>query len=126
MEGFDVIHSYTRAQAISDGVLVDVSQEARALGFKYPVALTGTLNSQYVECPESMQAAGWNTAARLFDLLVSLIKRIKEIHGSTAELHFQFSVDMEESGRTDVPVWACVNGGDSGEPVITIMLEGED
>ena len=35
-----VISSYSRAQAIEDGVLIDVSEMAREAGFKHPVALT--------------------------------------------------------------------------------------
>jgi hypothetical protein len=36
----NVISSYTRAQAIEDGVLIDASNMAREAGFKWPVALT--------------------------------------------------------------------------------------
>ena len=34
------IHSYTRAQAIEDGQLIDVSTVAREAGIVWPVALT--------------------------------------------------------------------------------------
>ena len=36
----DLITSYSREQAIDDGVLVDVSQVAREAGIKFPVALS--------------------------------------------------------------------------------------
>ncbi|NDC59885.1 MAG: hypothetical protein EBZ50_13900, partial [Alphaproteobacteria bacterium] len=36
----DVVSRYTRAEAIDDGVLVDVSTQARAVGLRYPVAMT--------------------------------------------------------------------------------------
>jgi hypothetical protein len=36
----DLIHSYSRAQAIADGVLIDVSATAREAGIRCPVALT--------------------------------------------------------------------------------------
>ena len=39
-ENADLIHSYSRAQAIEDGVLIDVSTVAREAGITYPVALT--------------------------------------------------------------------------------------
>jgi hypothetical protein len=39
-EEADLIHRYTRAQAIADGVLIDVSAVARKAGITYPVALT--------------------------------------------------------------------------------------
>ena len=36
----DLIHSYTRQQAIEDGVLMDVSETAKEAGVRFPVALT--------------------------------------------------------------------------------------
>src|ERR1019366_7436165 len=38
----DVIYSYTRKQAIEDGVLVDITEMAKEAGIKYPVAITST------------------------------------------------------------------------------------
>ncbi|CAJ6925858.1 ISBma1, transposase [Burkholderia pseudomallei] len=38
-----VIFSYTRAQAIADGVLIDVSSAALDVGFRHPVALTSAV-----------------------------------------------------------------------------------
>ena len=35
-----VVASYSRAQAIEDGVLIDVTSMAGEAGFKWPVALT--------------------------------------------------------------------------------------
>lgn len=35
-EPIDVVFSYTRAQAIQDGGLVDVSSQAAAAGFRVP------------------------------------------------------------------------------------------
>ena len=37
----DLVHRYTRADAIRDGVLIDVSAVAREAGIRYPVTLTG-------------------------------------------------------------------------------------
>jgi hypothetical protein len=37
----DVIHRYTRADAIRDGVLIDVTAVAREAGLRYPVAIDG-------------------------------------------------------------------------------------
>ena len=36
----DLVFSYSRRQALEDGVLVDVSEMAREAGFRYPVAIT--------------------------------------------------------------------------------------
>jgi hypothetical protein len=45
MEEFfgEPISVYTRAQAIADGVLVDVTEAAKQAGFRIPVALTAAL-----------------------------------------------------------------------------------
>ncbi len=37
------ISAYSRAQAIEDGILVDVSDTAREAGFNIPVAITRTV-----------------------------------------------------------------------------------
>jgi Family of unknown function (DUF6573) len=39
-DGAETVHLYTRADAIADGVLIDVSAVAREAGIRYPVALT--------------------------------------------------------------------------------------
>ena len=39
-ENADLIHRYSRADALRDGVLVDVSATAREAGIRFPVALT--------------------------------------------------------------------------------------
>jgi hypothetical protein len=40
MEGWEVISSYSRRDALEDGVLVDVSEFAKEAGFKWPLAVT--------------------------------------------------------------------------------------
>lgn len=39
-EEADLIFSYSRADAIADGVLIDVSSRAKTLGYRIPVALS--------------------------------------------------------------------------------------
>src|SRR5262249_40620714 len=47
----DLIHRYTRAQAIADGALIDVSSTAREAGIHYPVALTAAVWQKCVAVP---------------------------------------------------------------------------
>ena len=47
----EVISAYTRAQAIEDGILVDVSETAREAGIRYPVALTRAVWESCVTVP---------------------------------------------------------------------------
>lgn len=48
--------------------------------------------------------------------------------GSSDRVHFQVLVDVEGDGRRRevVNLWALCGPGDDAQPVITIMLEGED
>ena len=54
--GFEVIHRYTRAQAIEDGVLVDLTAQARTCGFTVPVAMTATL---FADCERWAEGSDW-------------------------------------------------------------------
>ena len=60
-----VIFSYTRAEAIADGVLIDVSEQAKQAGFCYPVAVTAGVWAECVAVPEG--AAGRDETGRLCD-----------------------------------------------------------
>ncbi len=126
MNQMETIYSYSRAQALSDGVLVDVSEAAHAIGFKYPVAITNTLYGQWIEVPESLVSEGQSTKGRLNDLLMMLVFAIRTKKDISDCLHFQVAFQTQPEKQETVSVWATVAGGDSGEPVITIMLEGED
>jgi hypothetical protein len=46
LEKVVLIHAYTRAEAIRDSVLIDVSATAKEAGLKYPVALTAATPQQ--------------------------------------------------------------------------------
>jgi len=122
----EVISRYTRAQAIADGVLVDVSETAREAGIKFPVALTRTVWTKYVEVPEGVVAQ--DESGRLWDVLWMLRCQVRRSQGDT--VHFQLYVrnhNRERLTRQDLVTLKAVCGpGDDAEPVITIMLPDED
>ena len=62
-----VIFSYTRAQALADGVQVEVSKIAVEAGIKFPVFLTRTVFDAYVTVPPGVTAQ--DEAGRLWDIL---------------------------------------------------------
>lgn len=126
----DVISSYTRAQAIADGVLIDVTEQAAKAGFNFPVAVTVTLWDKYIEWTDEDDAKQTlqDTNGRLWDVLCMLhfaIKRSK----STDHLFYQLSV-IPRDGRSRkaklIKLKSTVGPGDNFEPVITIMLPDED
>jgi len=124
-DGAEVVSVYTRAQALEDGVLVDLSDIAREAGFKFPVAVTagvwGVLNPS-----KELEAEGQSATGRAWDLLTILRHAIRGGSGGD-EVHFA-PLFVQEPGRSAVPVelWSKCGPGDQGEPVITVMLRGED
>jgi hypothetical protein len=122
----EVTYAYTRAQAIEDGVLVDVSETAREAGIKFPVALTRAVWAYYVEVPEGVVAQ--DEGGRLWDILWMLRCQIRRCQGDT--LHFQLYVrnhNRERLTRQDLVTLKAICGpSDDGEPVVTIMLPDED
>ena len=122
----EVISSYTRAQALEDGFLVDVSEVSREAGIKFPVALTRAVWVEYVEVPEGVTCQ--DERGRLWDILWMLRCQIRRSQGDT--LHFQLYLrnhNRERLTRRDLVTLRAVCGpGDNGEPVVTIMLQDED
>jgi len=121
---FDVIYTYTRKQAFEDGVLVDVSTTAREAGINFPVALTSTVWDMYVVPSEKLADSGQSIAGRLWDLLWMF--RLKAMRSNKSLLYFScLFLDVNEK-LDEVKFKALCGPGDNAEPVITIMLPGED
>ena len=122
---WNVIYSYTRAQAIEDGVLVDVTEQAKSSGFKVPVAITDHLFHAYVEAPAGLDAEGQSASGRLHDLLtLAMIAAKRTIHTDSVTFKVDF---LMAPGRTEtVQVIAHIGPGDTPEPVLTLMLPEDD
>lgn len=123
----ELISSYTRATAIEDGVLVDVSSTAAEAGIKFPVALSRRVWTDYVEVPAGVQCQ--DEAGRLWDILWMLRAAIGR-GGNTSLITYTLHVRNSNRARLDrrdlVTLKALCGPGDAGEPVITIMVLSED
>src|SRR4051812_40695629 len=122
-ESADLIHSYTRAQAIADGTLVDVSSTASEAGIRYPVAVTAAVWARCVKVPEGVVCQ--DEAGRLWDVLWLLSLACRKVDGP--ELSFGVHVRNDNRGRMPplVRLKAVCGPGDAAEPVITVMLPEE-
>ena len=67
VEKWDVIHTYTRSQAIADGFQVEVSKVAQEAGISIPVFLTRAVYDNYVAVPAGV--TGQDEAGRLWDVV---------------------------------------------------------
>lgn len=66
----DVIHQYSRAQAIEDGFLIDVTETAREAGISFPTALSAAVWKCCVIVPEKVN---WRDERdRLWEVLTML------------------------------------------------------
>jgi len=122
---FEVISRYTRADAIADGVLIDVTATAKEAGIKYPTAVTQAVFEQYIRVPDGVRDQ--DEAGRLWDLLWMLRIAIRQTASNTDSLRFPVAVKQTESaGPVPVSLKALCHAGDEGEPVVTILLQEED
>ncbi len=117
-----VIFSYSRAQAIEDGVLMDAGKLAVEAGFRYPVALTHAAWSTCVTVPTD--AVDQDETGRLWDVLNCL--RIAARGKSGECLKFIVLVKTPEKKIALIELKSICGPGDDHEPVITIMLPEED
>ena len=111
---------YTRAEAISDGQLIDVSQSARQLGICLSVAITASAWGQLIAVPHKKE----EEIERLF----ALLGRVQfELDQTPAFDHrLIVSVEAETGEEKRVEVLVTIGPDDKGETVVTVMLGYED
>lgn len=116
----DIISAYTRADALRDGVLIDVSEMAREAGFIWPVAITQGLWATINNIPKSKSCQ--DVQGRLWDVL--WMARLAARRPPRDVLLYNL---IMHHGRKKYITLKMVSGpGDSGEGVVTIMLPHED
>ncbi len=127
----DVIFSYTRAQAIEDGVLIDATEMANEAGFKWPVALTA---AAWADCvawsdADNQRQVYQDQSGRLWDVLFMASYAIRTAKNADQQMPFDLR-RIPRDGRTTesqrLPLKLILGPGDEGEPVITIMLPEEE
>lgn len=126
-----VIFTYTRAQAIADGVLVDVTSTAYEAGFKWPVAVTEAVWTDCIEWSEedSQRQVHQDQAGRLWDVLFMAWVAARTNPKATGAVNYgihRVPRDGVSQRSQRVELKLVVSGGDQGEPVLTIMQPHED
>ena len=149
----EVIHAYSRRQAIEDGILVDCEQapmgEMRRQLMKWPLAMTATAFHRYV-WPIDENAnlpPGQSLEGRFWDVLWMFHAAVKGTVSArridTCNLLFDFYCIVADpalcpnerldatarcgpEGMRLVTLKAVSGPGDDGAPVMTFMLPDED
>lgn len=128
----DLIHTHTRAQALEDGDLIDVTPQAQAAGLTCPTACTAALYGQLV-------GSGPNAPLRLENLLTTLRRAIEAgvrewiFQGAQGDGPKEVVFAMQDNHTEGLPedgerveAYAAIGPDDNGEPVLTVMLSYED
>ncbi len=122
----DLVFSYSRRQALEDGVLVGASEMAREAGFRYPVAVTRAVWDGVVTPDDESRAIGHSETGRLWDVLTMLRVAIRQSKGPAQTLQFQVIVVYYGTDCRTVTLKAVCGPDDDWSPCITIMLPEED
>lgn len=120
------IHTYTRAQAIADGVLADLMQDEMLAvcrqHFKHPIACTSAVFAIMQKAVENPRYCN-DYAGILHDMLFMSKAMGRRLDASTV----LFRVIIQGAGRSKYYDFKLmVHPGDQGEPTITISLPTED
>ena len=122
----EVVYSYTRSQAVADGVQVEVSNTAQEAGIRFPVFLTRAVYDAYVTVPPGVTAQ--DEAGRLWDVLT--MTRFAILRSRPGCDHLPVALYVRNDNRRLRLVRLTAVCGpldiDDPQPAITIMLLDED
>ena len=139
LNDWNIIASYTRAEAIADGIQVAIPPEiTKEAGIKYPVFFTQGVYDKYVKVPRGMNHQ--NEEGRLWDILFMFALKARKFDSD--ELNFQFCCQLPDIGNwtkyekvcdgnrllREVTLKAVISPLDlnSPNPAITILFPDED
>ena len=121
-----VVYGYTRAQAVADGVQVEVSKVAAEAGIRFPVFLTRTVYDAYVTVPPDVSAQ--DEAGRLWDIVWMLRFAIIRSQPGAQRIPVALYV-RNDNFRSRLVKLVAVCGAldiDDPAPAITVMMPDED
>lgn len=116
----EIIYSYSRKQAIEDGVLFDITEtpEAQEAGFKIPICLTAGV-SDLVKVPEKLEGLQ-DFTGRLWDVCFMAANAFRRAEDK-ALVPFQVSFLMAPGKSKLVKLWLVFNEHEG----FTVMLPEE-
>jgi hypothetical protein len=123
----NLIYAYTRAQAIADGELIDVSLVAQEAGIRFPTAITRRLWLDIEAIPRERPLE--DVQGRLWDVLWMGAMAMRRADGST--LTYQLILNLtgaiydDNTGGPLYTVKVVCGPGDDPTPVLTFMQPGE-
>ena len=121
-----VIYAYTRAQAVADGVQVEVTKTAQEADIKFPMFLTRAVFEAYVAVPPDV--TGQDEAGRLWDVVWMTRFGIIRARPGCDRIPVAFYVRNDNRAARLVKLIATCGALDidDPQPAITILMPDED
>lgn len=121
-----LVYAYTRAQALADGVQVEVTKTAQEAGIRFPVFLTRTVYDSFVTVPEGVTAQ--DESGRLWDIVWMLRFAILRSKPGTDRVPVALYVRNDNRKPRLVKLIATCGPVDIDDPApaITVMLPDGD
>ena len=145
---WQIVHTYTRSQAIADGFQVEVSKVAQEAGITFPVFLTRAVYDNYVAVPAGVTGqddhdprSGSNTSGthlvadlgsqpgRLWDVVWMLRFGMRKAQSGQTRLPYALYVRNSDNHPARLIKLIAVCGPldiDDPSPAITVMMPDED
>ena len=122
----EVIYSYSRLQAVADGVQVDVTKTAQEAGIKFPMFLTRAVFENYVAVPVGV--TGQDEAGRLWDVVWLTRFAIIRARPGCDRLPVALYVRNDNTRAKLVKLIATCGALDidDPQPAITVQMPDED
>ncbi len=126
MDFGEVIFTYTRKQALADGVQVDVTTTAKEAGIKFPMFLTRAVFDTYVAVPPGV--TGQDEAGRLWDVIWMTRFGILRARPDVDRIPVALYVRNDDRAARLVKLIAQCGplDLDDAQPAITVMMPDED
>lgn len=108
----EIVYAYTKAQAIEDGILADISgiPELKELvdnaGFKVPVAMTSHL---WTTIEEGIEAVGQDLKGRVWDVLFMAAQAFKNTKEDKHLVPFQVLMKDKNNRMQTLSLWLTFN-----------------
>lgn len=122
----EVTCAYTRAQAVADGVQIEVSKIAQEAGIRFPMFLTRTVHDAYVTVPPGVTAQ--DEAGRLWDLV--WMTRFAILRARPGVDRIPVALYVRNDNRRAKLVKLIATCGpldiDDPQPAVTLQLPDED
>ncbi len=122
----EVIFAYSRAQAVADGVQVEVTKTAQEAGIRFPMFLTRTVYDAFVTVPPGVTAQ--DEAGRLWDIV--WMTRFAIIRAKPGVNRIPVALYVRNDNHAAKLIKLVATCGpldtDDPQPAITVMLPNED